>query len=528
MGISFLCIFWFLSAGAQDWQIRHYTVDDGLPHNIGFDILQDDKGFIWLGTDNGLARFDGKNFVSLGVGDGLKGSSIISLSKGKSGEIYCSAYKKGVSRIDYPHITQTQFGVAADFKAILFHPKLYFFKEEVFTIENRQELNQATLVHHQNNVLTNIHLKFEDGQLSMEKLFSQELWNELRYQKAHNFNAQNPLNPVRVYASAEGALFFTTNQGLFQYHGAGDFTLLANGKFDAIDGTQDGTIYAAGPGKLFSWDGKHLDTLLEDKRIDCEQFKVTEEGLVCWFNKDRISLWIHQLKTPKTDQLNKLLASRSSFSFLQKDSNGNFWISTNGDGLFSISKSMIRDFSSALSLQQKFVNVISESPEGDILLGTRGGLVSLTLTPNGENTSYPFTHNHILSQTEIFRIFNISSETSDPTHRALFSSMEGTWELEWASQNLTKRNIPISNNLGFDPSGRIYRSGTGGISVNPINHKDSLLAFVNGPGISHPSGFGDFLIAHIGDFWFGSHTCLYHLKRINMRYLISQMVCRTP
>ena len=36
------------------------TVNDGLPDNSVNDLVEDDYGFIWIGTWNGLARFDGK------------------------------------------------------------------------------------------------------------------------------------------------------------------------------------------------------------------------------------------------------------------------------------------------------------------------------------------------------------------------------------------------------------------------------------------------------------------------------------
>ncbi|HSK11736.1 MAG TPA: ATP-binding protein, partial [Phnomibacter sp.] len=42
----------------QQW----YKVDDGLPQSFVVDIKQDDLGFIWVATRDGLARFDGRTF----------------------------------------------------------------------------------------------------------------------------------------------------------------------------------------------------------------------------------------------------------------------------------------------------------------------------------------------------------------------------------------------------------------------------------------------------------------------------------
>lgn len=41
---------------------RHYTSADGLPSNSIRDIIQDEKGFVWVATDGGLSRFDGSTF----------------------------------------------------------------------------------------------------------------------------------------------------------------------------------------------------------------------------------------------------------------------------------------------------------------------------------------------------------------------------------------------------------------------------------------------------------------------------------
>ncbi len=39
-----------------------YSIEDGLPHSSVRCVFQDSYGFIWLGTGNGLSRFDGLNF----------------------------------------------------------------------------------------------------------------------------------------------------------------------------------------------------------------------------------------------------------------------------------------------------------------------------------------------------------------------------------------------------------------------------------------------------------------------------------
>lgn len=48
--------------GQQEFYFRHYQVENGLSHNTVMCSLQDEKGFIWMGTKDGLNRFDGNAF----------------------------------------------------------------------------------------------------------------------------------------------------------------------------------------------------------------------------------------------------------------------------------------------------------------------------------------------------------------------------------------------------------------------------------------------------------------------------------
>ena len=43
----------------DDYRYRNITMNDGLSANAVRNIVQDDYGFIWFGTDNGLCRYDG-------------------------------------------------------------------------------------------------------------------------------------------------------------------------------------------------------------------------------------------------------------------------------------------------------------------------------------------------------------------------------------------------------------------------------------------------------------------------------------
>ncbi len=49
----------------QSLTFQHITAKDGLASDKANSILEDSKGYYWVGTENGLQRFDGKYFISI-------------------------------------------------------------------------------------------------------------------------------------------------------------------------------------------------------------------------------------------------------------------------------------------------------------------------------------------------------------------------------------------------------------------------------------------------------------------------------
>jgi len=50
--------------------IHKYTTELGLSSNVVYQVLQDKLGFIWIGTEEGLNKFDGKNFTTFSTKKG--------------------------------------------------------------------------------------------------------------------------------------------------------------------------------------------------------------------------------------------------------------------------------------------------------------------------------------------------------------------------------------------------------------------------------------------------------------------------
>src|SRR3974377_436817 len=57
-----------LSAPTQDYMVKTWGVDEGLPESSVTDVVQTPEGYLWVSTLNsGLARFDGVRFVNFSL-----------------------------------------------------------------------------------------------------------------------------------------------------------------------------------------------------------------------------------------------------------------------------------------------------------------------------------------------------------------------------------------------------------------------------------------------------------------------------
>ncbi|RRA98095.1 hybrid sensor histidine kinase/response regulator transcription factor [Larkinella rosea] len=60
--VWFLAVFALVSSPCRGQHVKILTTKDGLPQSFVSGLVQDQKGFIWVGTRNGLARYDGIEF----------------------------------------------------------------------------------------------------------------------------------------------------------------------------------------------------------------------------------------------------------------------------------------------------------------------------------------------------------------------------------------------------------------------------------------------------------------------------------
>ena len=87
-------------------------VADGLPSSIVYRLAQDRDGFIWIGTNDGLARYDGVSFRVFrndpAEPRSIGGNNVTSLLIDGKGRLWCGGEGSGLNRLepDGEHFTR--------------------------------------------------------------------------------------------------------------------------------------------------------------------------------------------------------------------------------------------------------------------------------------------------------------------------------------------------------------------------------------------------------------------------------------
>src|SRR5665648_1160805 len=55
----------------QDYNFRNFRSEEGLAQSFVYSIIQDVHGYLWIGTGDGLSRYDGFTFLNYGTIDSL-------------------------------------------------------------------------------------------------------------------------------------------------------------------------------------------------------------------------------------------------------------------------------------------------------------------------------------------------------------------------------------------------------------------------------------------------------------------------
>ncbi|OJJ14306.1 hypothetical protein BKI52_43280 [marine bacterium AO1-C] len=374
-----ICLVWRVNKGyAQNFShIKHYTTDDGLPHNVGYHLMQDSKGFLWICTDDGLARFDGKRFKVYRSKDGLLSNYPIDVTEDKEGTIWVGSWKGGVNSIkgdsvdtpviDYPLFRVSNIDIQGD-KMILSNGK-----------------HQLLIYQKKGKGWEFLNPKSKDGlYINKDSSIIYDTHNEASRMKyaSSSSHFETYLNIDREM------LVFKALGGVWQYQDDATFTpffpdIIKKDTIYHISQDTQQRYWLGGFGKIIRID-KNGQTQTWTKGLPFRdiysiQYGIDDKVYFLTGDKDlnQRGLYCYNLVNGHLENILSKYNIRALPSDIEVDREGNLWVTTNGDGLYCITYSPFRNYNEQQGLTNSFVQHIVQDKYKNIYIGTINGLYKL-------------------------------------------------------------------------------------------------------------------------------------------------------
>lgn len=127
--LSFSLLLLTFNGFSQNFRFNEYGIEDGIAQNFIYSIDQDAKGYLWIGTGEGLCRYDGQNFKTFTTKDGLAEDVVTSTFIGSDNVLWIGHNSGEVSRYidgeiskfgDKNRVISTINGLSVQGKDVLF------------------------------------------------------------------------------------------------------------------------------------------------------------------------------------------------------------------------------------------------------------------------------------------------------------------------------------------------------------------------------------------------------------------------
>ena len=325
-----------------DYIYQAWQADDGLPGNAVSAVVQDQDGFLWLGTMGGLVRFDGVRFkiFSSPLVARVDARNIRALARGMDGSLLIlpatggiAALRKGVFEM---HPAST--GLTNKSLHVLF-----------------AERDGA------------IWIGTEDGELT-------------RWEKGQSrvFSAADGLNSRARLSVAEDAAgrIWIGSGGFLAWFQAGQLTKLYEQKQ-----TSEATVVAASrSGGVWVWRDERLLKITDGQEcvVNTNLPWVRLGGAARnMFEDSRGGLWVgtsgHGLYRFAKGVFSKVETSQSQITCISEDREGSVWVTMSGGGINRLRPKLFQLWNTGAGLPEDLSEAVAPDPRGGVWLANRGG-----------------------------------------------------------------------------------------------------------------------------------------------------------
>jgi signal transduction histidine kinase/sugar lactone lactonase YvrE len=307
---------------AQSQHFRSYGIDEGLSQSYVYNLLQDEKGYIWVGTGDGLSKFNSRKFTNFTTQDSLNEDFVTAMCIDAQGNNLIGHFGGGLS----------------------------YYNKNTQSFEKKQLNDPISLI--ENTSRVNKLLKTRDNQIWCLTQ-NNGLFHIDKSQKITHF--KKGLEGILLYdllVSSEGKLFVATNVGVLILEIQGD-----DFKIKTIQGLEGNTV-----------------TCMAFSKVKKGFWLASQEGGLFFYSTD------NQILNPIEFQENTQGENTLSIQEILEGTQNNLWLGTSEDGLFKLSFEAtnpqkiitVRQFRENEGLDNPFVSALLQDKEGNIWVGTYG------------------------------------------------------------------------------------------------------------------------------------------------------------
>ena len=318
-----------------------WSVDDGLPQNTVTAVLQSRSGYLWLGTEVGLVRFNGRDFVVLDRAPHHLSTEVLSLAEDSSGLLWVGTIE-GLVALDGP-------------------------KHEIVFRDAEGSQIEALASGHDGGVWAGT---WSSGLL------------HCKTNGCTTIGGSTAIGRIQSVVSTPLVTWVGSDQGLFRVGDQGleavplDEPLVVT----AMEGLPDGSLLVArrdGPPLRVSADGQK-ERLLPSGGWPSERiWSIMSDGQgSLWFGMEsqrlvrRVNAGLDQYDASNGLPGTRVLA-------LHEDREGSVWVGTEGGGLLRFRDGAFTTIGGSAGLSEEYVMTITQRSDGAILAGTYGGGVNI-------------------------------------------------------------------------------------------------------------------------------------------------------
>jgi signal transduction histidine kinase/ligand-binding sensor domain-containing protein/DNA-binding response OmpR family regulator len=334
------------SKPVKDYVPKLLTVADGLPQPWVQAITQTPDGYMWFGTQEGIARFNGAKFKTFDQNNtpGINHNNIRTLLYDESdGSLWIGTYGGGLSRYQAGKFRAytVEDGLPGNFVFTLAQGpagELWIGTDKGPAVLRNGKItavkaNDEALKHPVSDMI-----KSPDG--SMWFLIGNTIYRAGRAGVISPIDSKVP-EPRALYADREGHIWIgTMSQGLYQWSGG---KITHYGSQSSYPKTPVRAIYQDKAGSIWiAFYGAGLCRLQPDNSFDCY---LAKDGL-----------------------------PESSLVSIYEDREGNLWLGTEANGVIRLRDTNFVIYDKRMGLVENYVLGIHQSRDGVVWVGTRPGL----------------------------------------------------------------------------------------------------------------------------------------------------------